>query len=84
LLKTGKTPKSINAKCDTFSCQKKSLKQSTFQELESLLATWLTQARGSNAVISATLLREKAVYTARRLGIEDFKASNDYISSFKQ
>jgi hypothetical protein len=57
----------------------KSLKQSPFQELESLLATWLKEARGSNAEISVTLLREKAVYTATRLGIEYFKAANDTV-----
>jgi hypothetical protein len=48
------------------------------------LAAWFKQARGSNAVISGTLLREKALYFATRLCIEDFKASNGWINSFKQ
>jgi hypothetical protein len=48
------------------------------------LATWFKQARGSNAEISGTLLREKVVHIATRLGIEDFKASNGWISGFKQ
>jgi hypothetical protein len=49
-----------------------------------LLAAWFKQARGSNAVISGTLLRERALDTATRLGIEDFKASNGWINCFKQ
>jgi hypothetical protein len=36
------------------------LKQSPFQGMESLLATQFKQIRVSNAVISGTLLREKA------------------------
>jgi hypothetical protein len=60
------------------------VKQSPFQELESWLATWLKQARGSSAVISGTLLREKALHIATRLDIEDFKASNAWINHFKQ
>jgi hypothetical protein len=47
------------------------------------LAAW-KQARGSNVVISGTLLREKALHIATRLGIEDFKASNGWINGFKQ
>jgi hypothetical protein len=38
------------------------MKQSPFQEMESLLATWFKQARGSTAVISGILL-EKRLYT---------------------
>jgi hypothetical protein len=64
--------------------QRKSLKQSPFEELESLLAAWFKRARSSNAVISGTLLREKALHIATRLGIEDLKASNGWINSFKQ
>jgi hypothetical protein len=49
--------------------QRKSLKQSPFQELESLLATWFEQARDSNAVISGTLQRANALQIATTLGI---------------
>jgi hypothetical protein len=47
----------------------RTLKQSPFQELESLLATWFNQARGSNSVITGTRLREKTVHIATRSGI---------------
>jgi hypothetical protein len=48
------------------------------------LVAWFKQARGSNPVITGTLLREKALHIATRLGIEDFKACNGWINCFKQ
>jgi hypothetical protein len=64
IVKSRKDTERYYAQCGRFSGQRKSLKQSLFEELESLLATWFKQARGSNAVISDTLLREKALHTA--------------------
>jgi hypothetical protein len=49
-----------------------------------LLVAWFKQAGGNNAAISGSLLREKALYIATRLGTEDFKASNGRIGGFKQ
>jgi hypothetical protein len=49
-----------------------------------LLALWFKQAKGSSAVISGTLLREKALHIATWFSIEDFEASNGWISSFNQ
>jgi hypothetical protein len=83
-VKSRKDTKKCYAQCGRFSGQRKSLKQSPFEELEGLLATWFKQARGSNAVITGTLLREKVLHIATRLGIEDFKASNGWINGFKQ
>jgi hypothetical protein len=84
IVKSRKDTEKCYAQCGRFSGQRKSLKQSPFEELESLLAVWFKQARGSNAVISGTLLREKALHISTRLGIEDFKASNGWINGFKQ
>jgi hypothetical protein len=84
IVKSRKDTEKCYTKCGRFSGQRKSLKQSPFEELESLLAASVKQARGSNAVISGTLLREKALHTATRLGIEDIKASNGWINGFKQ
>jgi hypothetical protein len=84
IVKSRKDTEKCCAQCGRFSGQRKSLKQSPFEELESLLAAWFKQGRGSSAVISCTLLREKALHIATRLGIEDFKASNGWISGFKQ
>jgi len=77
-----KDTKKSYTKCVSFFGQKKDLKQSAFQEKESLLAAWFKQARGE-CHNYGTLLREKAVHIATRLGI-DFRASNDWISDFKQ
>jgi hypothetical protein len=44
------------------------VKQSPFQALESRLATWLKQARGSSAVISGTLPREKSLPHCHKVG----------------
>jgi hypothetical protein len=82
-VEVGKDTKNCYTQCGRFSGQRKSLKQSPFQELESLLATWFKQTRGSNAVISGTMLRVKAQHTDTWLGIEDFKASNCWIDRFK-
>jgi hypothetical protein len=49
-----------------------------------LLVSRFKQARDSIAVISSSLLREKALHIATRLGTGDFKASNDWINNFKQ
>jgi hypothetical protein len=59
-----------------FSGQRKSLKESPFQELDSLFAMWFKHARGSNTVISSRLLRDKA-HTLQQ-GSVDFKASNGW------
>jgi hypothetical protein len=49
-----------------------------------LLVSWFEQATGSNAVISGSLLREKALHIATRLGTENFKAYNGWTDGFKQ
>jgi hypothetical protein len=68
--------------CGRFSGQRKSLKRSSFPELESLLAAWLKKARGNCSAIRGTLLREKSLHIAMGLGIQDFKASTGWIDGF--
>jgi hypothetical protein len=65
IVKSRKDTEKCYAQCGRFSGQRKSLKQSPFEELESLLAVWFKQARGINAVISGTLPREKALHIAK-------------------
>jgi hypothetical protein len=50
-----------------FSCQRKTLKHSPFEELESLLAAWFQQAGGSG-----TLLGGRAIHNTTRLGMGRF------------
>jgi hypothetical protein len=83
-VKSRKDTEKCYAHCGRFSGQRKSLKQSPFEELESLLATWFKQARGSNTVISGTLLREKALHIATRLALKISKPLNGWINGFKQ
>lgn len=56
--------------CGRFSGHRNSLKQSPFQELESLVAVWFKQARGSSALISGTVPKVKVLHTATMLGIK--------------
>jgi hypothetical protein len=46
--------------CGPFSKQRKSLKHSPLEKLESALAAWFKQARESNVSIDGTHLKEKA------------------------
>jgi hypothetical protein len=48
IVKSRKDTGKCYAQCGRFSGQRKSLKQTPFEELESLLTTWFKQARGSN------------------------------------
>jgi hypothetical protein len=72
------------AKCGRFSGEMKSLKQSPFPDVECVLATWFEQATAISALISGSLLREKALRIATWLGIKDFRACNCWIDGFKQ
>jgi hypothetical protein len=44
----------------------------------------LKQASAGSAGISGSLLKDGALHTATRLGIEDFKASNGRMDCFQQ
>jgi hypothetical protein len=65
-------------------CKKrKTGKESTFAELETVLFTWYQQAQASNIPFDETTLREKAKITAAQLNIDNFSASNGWVSRFK-
>jgi hypothetical protein len=44
---------------------------------------WFKQARGKNIPVSGPIICEKAASIAERLGIEDFKASDGWLNSFR-
>jgi hypothetical protein len=71
-----KDAKNCCAQCGTFCCQRKGLKQSPFQDLKSLLTTWCKQATARSAMISVSLLREKALCSAISLSIKYFRLCN--------
>ena len=64
----------------SFSKERKSLKTSSLEELETILSVWFKQACTANASIDGPRLKEKAA----RLGINGFRASNGWIKRFKE
>jgi hypothetical protein len=70
-------------KCGNACKKRKTGKESTFAQLETVLFTWYQQARESNIQIDGTTLREKAKIIAAQLNIDNFSASNGWVSRFK-
>ena len=70
-------------KCGNACKKGKTGKESTFVELETVLFTWYKQARASNIPIDGNTLREKAKIIATLLNIDNFSASNGWVSRFK-
>lgn len=71
-------------KCGTAAKKRKTGKESTYSELENVLFSWYQQARASGIPIDGTILKEKSLKIAETMGIENFSASNGWISRFKQ
>jgi hypothetical protein len=67
-------------KCGNACKKRKNGKESTFAELETVLFTWYQQAQASNIPIDGTTLRKKAKITAAQLNIDNFSASNGWVS----
>jgi hypothetical protein len=70
-------------KCGNTCKKRKTSKESTFAELETVLFTWYQQARASNIPIDGTKLREKAKIIVAQLNIDNFSASSGWVSRFK-
>jgi hypothetical protein len=70
-------------KCGNVCKKTKTGKESTFAELEMVLFTWYQQARASNIPIDGTTLRKKVKIIATQLNIDNFSASNGWVSTFK-
>jgi len=70
-------------KCGNACKKRKTGKESTFAELETVLFTWYQQVRASNIPIDGTTLREKAKIVAAQLNIDNFSASNGWVSRLK-
>jgi len=70
-------------KCGNACKKRKSGKELTFAELETMLFAWYQQAWASNIPINGTTLREKVKIIATQLNIDNFNASNGWVSRFK-
>ncbi|KAH8024338.1 hypothetical protein HPB51_022457 [Rhipicephalus microplus] len=67
-----------------FAPDRKRLREAAYPDLENAVLLWLKRARSSNLPINGPILREKAEELSLRLGIEDFKCSDGWISRFKE
>ncbi|KAH8019530.1 hypothetical protein HPB51_019957 [Rhipicephalus microplus] len=67
-----------------FAPNRKRLREAAYPDLENAVLLWLKRARSSNLPINGPILREKAEELSLRLGIEDFKCSDGWISRFKE
>jgi hypothetical protein len=71
-------------KCGNACKKRKTGRELTFAELETMLFTWYQQARASNIPIDGTILREKAKIIAAQLNIDYFSVSSGWLSRFKE
>ena len=60
------------------------VKTTPTESLNELLYSFFSQARDKNIPISGPILQSKALMFADELGIEDFKASNGWLTSWKK
>jgi hypothetical protein len=81
IVKNNKDAKKFYANCGRLSGQRKSPKQSPVQEVASLFPAWLRKVRASNAIISDSVWREKALYIHKMFGIEPLIARLIFSSS---
>ena len=59
-------------------------KQPLFQELEGKLLSWLVSQRESGTMISDNKIKTQALIIAMNMGLDSFKASSGWMSSFKK
>ncbi|CAB4459808.1 unnamed protein product [Rhizophagus irregularis] len=55
-----------------------------FPEVKKTMTLWVTNALEADLVINTDILREKAEFFARSFEVNNFKASNGWISNFKK
>ncbi|KAK8781737.1 hypothetical protein V5799_016922 [Amblyomma americanum] len=75
--------KEIEGNALVFGAGTKQARGARHGELEEALLKWFKQARASGVNFDGSILREKAMEIADVLGIDDFTASNGWISRFR-
>lgn len=55
----------------------------TFEDLDECLTVWFEQCHEQRIPVSGVMLQEKATEFAKKLGYDNFKASNGWLESFK-
>ena len=64
--------------------KRKRMKTATYEELDYAMYKWLQNARHNNIPISGTIFKEKALEFTKSLEIQDFHASNGWVSRWKK
>jgi len=64
--------------------KRKRMKTATYEELDSAIYKWLKTARYSNIPISCSIFKEKALQFAKSLELNDFHASDGWVSRWKK
>ncbi|KAL3209698.1 hypothetical protein MRX96_037858 [Rhipicephalus microplus] len=85
LLKTVLAKKdSILLNAAKFCLNRKAAKDGKYAAMETALVEWLRQAHSSGIAEDGAIFKEKAETVALCCGIDDFKASNDWLDHFKK
>lgn len=71
-------------KLGNFATDRMRMRTTAYKEIEDVLFLWFKRARSANFPISGPILEEKAKEIATRMGIEDFRVSDGWLSRFKK
>ena len=67
-----------------FGPKRKNAKIGTFDDVENAILKWFSNVRDQNVPVSGPILLAKAAEFARKLNIENFKASSGWLERFKE
>ena len=61
----------------------KRIKTDKFEQINSAVYLWFKQMRSENVPLNGVLIKEKALFFAKELGIEKFQASDGWLGKWK-
>ena len=64
--------------------KRKRIETVTYKELDSAIYNWLKSARYSSIPVSCSIMKEKALEFAKLLGLNEFHASDGWVSRWKK
>lgn len=74
----------FSSRCDKLSLKRKSMKTSSYENLDEAMLQWFNQKRAESVPISGPMCAEQAKYFHNALGLEgEFKASSGWLTRFK-
>src|SRR5687767_14938177 len=69
---------------DSYDASKKKRRNLLYDDIDQALAIWVEQALNASLDLSGNILKEKAMTFAELLNKNDFKASEGWLSGFKE